>query len=618
MSFSSLISGADCSTSSNPLSQVLKHTDVDNSLQRDRFGGASGPSLQHLPRTQSPLVNQADMASARQFFQQNGPALIPGGPLHSPLTMGLPTPPMVSSGSATPLLEFEKWKEQQAKESLPGNMGETLSISRQHQPVLLQQPEFAPTQAMSHLPLLQQRYPSPMMMMQPPILHTTIDKGKGRAVDHALEAAFEALESQTKAMGSDNSTELDKAMDQLRLEQDAKSQSQPALSDFQRIWRDINAAPSAETLEEMAKWEKEFNEAMSSQREDGDLSYEDAINAQFKGLDKEFGLPTEELKVDGDGMPILRPYDFESDNKYLQEPGTSVSLEAAKTLLREGGSLSDVALLLEAAIQQKDLGEGGYEAWILLGEVRSMDEREEQGMLALREGIKIAQEQGGAGGVGLLSLAISYTNEGYDRPSQLLLLNWLRIRYPEHTSSVSIPSTTTQPWAVHEIVQDAFLSVARIQQADPNPDPELQVGLGVLLYIKGEFTKASDCFASALSMRPEDYVLWNRYGSCLSNGNRPEDSLTAYREALRLRPKYTRALYNVGVACLNLGAFKEAAEHFLHGLALQGDETNKETKRSEQLWATLRRTLIAMDRADLADKAKDGNLDLFRKEGFEF
>jgi hypothetical protein len=34
MSFSSLISGADCATSSNPLSQVLKHTDVDNSLQR--------------------------------------------------------------------------------------------------------------------------------------------------------------------------------------------------------------------------------------------------------------------------------------------------------------------------------------------------------------------------------------------------------------------------------------------------------------------------------------------------------------------------------------------------------------------------------------------------------
>ncbi|KAG8809861.1 Peroxisomal membrane signal receptor PTS1 [Serendipita sp. 399] len=468
---------------------------------------------------------------------------------------------------------------------------------------------------MPQLPLMHQRYPPPMMLMHPPNFHSVTDKGKGRAIDPQLEAAFDAIESRSK--NTEDATELEKAMDQLRLERDAMAQSQPALSDFQRIWRDINAAPSAETLEEMAKWEKEFNEAMSSEREEGDFNYDEAITAQFKGLDKEFGLPNDELKVDGNGMPILRSYEFESENKYIQEPEASVSLEAAKTLLKEGGSLSDVALLLEAAIQQKDLGEGGYEAWILLGEVRSMDEREEQGMLALREGVKIAQEQGGAGGVGLLSLAISYTNENYDRPSQLLLLNWLKIRYPQHTSGVSIPATTTQPWAVHEVVQDAFLSVARIQQADPEPDPELQVGLGVLLYINGEFSKAADCFASALSMRPEDYVLWNRYGSCLSNGNRPEDSLTAYREALRLRPKYTRALYNVGVACLNLGAYKEAAEHFLHGLALQGDEANKETRRSEQLWATLRRTLIAMDRADLADKAKDGNLDLFRKEGFE-
>lgn len=71
-------------------------------------------------------------------------------------------------------------------------------------------------------------------------------------------------------------------------------------------------------------------------------------------------------------------------------------------MLEAGGSLGEVAQLLEAAIQKKELGEGGYEAWILLGEVRSMDEREELGMLALREGVRIAKEQGGAGGVGML------------------------------------------------------------------------------------------------------------------------------------------------------------------------------------------------------------------------
>lgn len=53
--------------------------------------------------------------------------------------------------------------------------------------------------------------------------------------------------------------------------------------------------------------------------------------------------------------------------------------------------------MIEAAIQQGDFGKGGYEAWILLGETRGMDEREEAAMRALREGVRIAEENGAAG-----------------------------------------------------------------------------------------------------------------------------------------------------------------------------------------------------------------------------
>jgi peroxin-5 len=183
------------------------------------------------------------------------------------------------------------------------------------------------------------------------------------------------------------------------------------------------------------------------------------------------------------------------------------------------------------------------------------------------------------------------------------LLDWLKQRYPEHASSITLPSHYTQPWAIHDALADAFLSVARAlytnaTNGDPTVDPELQVGLGVVFYLNGDFSKASDCFSSALSVRPDDYILWNRYGSCLSNGQQPEEALGAYREALRLRPGYTRAVYNVGVACLNLGAHQEAAEHFLSGLAMQGGPAGAggvdATKRSEQLWGTLKRTLVAM------------------------
>jgi hypothetical protein len=70
-------------------------------------------------------------------------------------------------------------------------------------------------------------------------------------------------------------------------------------------------------------------------------------------------------------------------------------------MLEQNAALSEVALLLEAAIQKGELGEGGYEAWILLGETRNMDEREEAGMKALTEGVRLA-EAAGAAGAGML------------------------------------------------------------------------------------------------------------------------------------------------------------------------------------------------------------------------
>lgn len=70
-------------------------------------------------------------------------------------------------------------------------------------------------------------------------------------------------------------------------------------------------------------------------------------------------------------------------------------------MLENNGSLSEAALMLEAAIQQGELGEGGYEAWVLLGETRNMDEREDAGMRALLQGVRKAEE-GGTPGAGML------------------------------------------------------------------------------------------------------------------------------------------------------------------------------------------------------------------------
>jgi len=275
--------------------------------------------------------------------------------------------------------------------------------------------------------------------------------------------------------------------------------------------------------------------------------------------------------------------------------------------------------MLEAAIQQGDLGEGGYEAWVLLGETRNMDEREEAGMRALLQGVKKAEEVG-APGAGMLSLAISFTNESYDRASHTMLLRWFRARYPEvHISEETIQAiSTNSSWDTHGRITELFLDLARSHHGEDKMDPDLQMALGVLFYTNAEYERAQDCFVAALNVRPKDYLLWNRLGSSLSNGNKPEEALGAYREALQLRPTYTRAIYNVGVACLNIGADKEAAEHFLSALSLQ-ESTSGDT--SEQLWFTLHRAFLSMKRSDLADLAKPeakSSLDIFRREGFDF
>lgn len=85
----------------------------------------------------------------------------------------------------------------------------------------------------------------------------------------------------------------------------------------------------------------------------------------------------------------------------MMEPPTRSLLDEAKALLEQNGSLSEAALILEAAIQKGQLGVGGYETWVLLGETRNMDEREVAGMKALMEGIKRA-EQNGTPGPGMM------------------------------------------------------------------------------------------------------------------------------------------------------------------------------------------------------------------------
>lgn len=133
-----------------------------------------------------------------------------------------------------------------------------------------------------------------------------------------------------------------------------------------------------------------------------------------------------------------------------------------------------------------------------------MDDREDLGIRALIEGVRRSQASPGSRGAGMVSLAISYTNEGYERAAYGMLLGWLQARYPEH----HVPEDTItavrkhSTWHSHEKVTDLFMSLAREQHTRSIVDPDLQIGLGVLFYTNQEYEKAKDCFETALAARP--------------------------------------------------------------------------------------------------------------------
>ena len=101
----------------------------------------------------------------------------------------------------------------------------------------------------------------------------------------------------------------------------------------------------------------------------------------------------------------------------------------------------------------------------------------------------------------------------------------------------------------------------------------------------------------------QDFLLWNRLGATLANGGLPEEAISAYRRALDLRPTFTRAIYNLGVSCLNIGCYHEAAEHLL--AAIEGQQSREVAGKREgdlgpdedgsaNLWHTLRRSFLCM------------------------
>ena len=469
----------------------------------------------------------------------------------------------------------------------------------------------------------------PMSMQGRPLETKTESKGKGRMVEldeKDWEAQFAEMDQ------ADHKSDIDAEAD-AKMERELNQMDRSVLpgtethdfGDFESVWRGIEAEMAARRKLMDENWSYNLDEIPN------DINTWDAFDSNFN-----------DHFTDMCRDPNLGIYTFEEDNPFTT---TTSPFEEGLKILREGGNLSLAALAFEAAVQQDP---SHTLAWSHLGSAQAQNEKEIPAIRALEQCLKLDPMNLPA----LMGLSISYMNESYDTTAYRTLERWLSTKYPQIISPSELTPDAdvgfTDRQILHDKITNQFIRAAQLSPGGEQMDPDVQVGLGVLFYGAEEYDKAVDCFEAALASTEEGtsnssgqaHLLWNRLGATLANSGRSEEAIAAYEKALTLNPNFVRARYNLGVSCINIGVYEQAAQHLLGALSMhkvveqEGMERVREVvgegakegsvermvamNQSTNLLETLRRVFGNMGRRDLADRVEVGmDVEGFRGE-FDF
>ncbi|KAI0630331.1 hypothetical protein C8Q77DRAFT_1280414 [Trametes polyzona] len=421
------------------------------------------------------------------------------------------------------------------------------------------------------------------------------------------------------------------------LQRPASEASEQNMAGAERIavQEDPNDAYFRQENEDYIAWQ---NETMSN----ADVQQRSKANLQSMEWDN-LQRDWDAFEATSTGIRPLSSYQFQSNNPYLHGEASRTRHHAAHSGIPE--TLYESVLELEAAVQRDPTN---ATRWYELGVKQQENEREQKAVQALRRALELDPTHLPS----WLALAVSHTNEGDRAGAYNAIREWVG-RHERYAAAVA-QFSAAHPDGAHATQSEklaslmhCLMSIVR-ENAGGEIDADIQIALAVLLNTNEEYAKARDCFVTALAVRPNDWLLYNRVGATLANSGHPEEALQYYYSALELNPAYIRARFNLGISCINLRVsrqtssdpghprpprefergmlnmniglqrFEEAAQHILDALVLQdgdsvhdpdGNEDNKRGVTSSALWDSLKTCCLHMQRLDLATLCDRRDLD---------
>ena len=309
---------------------------------------------------------------------------------------------------------------------------------------------------------------------------------------------------------------------------------------------DIKESMTEKTgVENQEEWANEFNKKLNLENKvehlqeaqlNSTMTPEEA-QAQWRDWEKLYEVENPDTAINQD--PQISEYEFVSGNPFLQAPTALLSSASHENNVIES------ILCLEATVQRDPQNS---QAWLDLGKKQQENENETAAVAALKKAIDLDSKNLDA----YLAISVSYTNENLTSQAQHALRDWLQQnpKYSHIPLDVAPYSTSSE---IHEKLTNAYVQAATLSIYEV--DADVQQALGVLFAIANDYSKAIDCFRTAVSCRPNDYQLWNKLGATFANSGDSEKAMESYFNAIQISPLYIRARYNLAIACMQMGQY---------------------------------------------------------------